>query len=169
MKNEKDNIAKGRREFMRGASLLLTGTAAYSLTPNFAWAEGSDRLEGIARVCYALYPHRKLPYDFYKACGQGLLDKAATDSALSAQLDEGLSALNAVYSKPFHELSEEERELALQRVANTSFFQTVRGHTITGLYNIPKVWEHFGYQGPSFPKGGYIDRGFNDILWLKDS
>jgi len=24
----------------------------------------------------------------------------------------------------------------------------------------------FGYEGESFSKGGYIDRGFNDIKWV---
>jgi hypothetical protein len=43
----------------------------------------------------------------------------------------------------------------------------VRGHTVVGLYNIPEVWKYFGYQGPSFPHGGYLDRGFNDINWIK--
>ena len=38
-----------------------------------------------------------------------------------------------------------------------------------GLYNNPAVWRHFGYEGPSAEFGGYINRGFNDIGWLKDT
>lgn len=165
--DKKEQLMEGRRAFMRGASLLLTGTAAYALTPNFAWAE-SDKLEGLTQVCYAMYPHRHVPIKFYKACAQGLLDKAAGDSALAAQLNDGLAALDAVYSSPFHRLSDDDKELALQRLATMPFFQTVRGHTVVGLYNIPDIWQYFGYQGPSFPKGGYIDRGLNDIFWLND-
>lgn len=164
---EDDNIMQSRRAFMRGASLLLTGSATYALAPNFAWAANDDRLENLAQVCYAMYPHKHVPRDFYKACAQGLLDKAKGDSALTSLLDEGLATLDGVYSMPFHQLQEPEQYLALQRLSTHPFFQTVRGHTVVGLYNIPGVWEHFGYQGPSFPKGGYIGRGLNDIVWLK--
>jgi hypothetical protein len=34
------------------------------------------------------------------------------------------------------------------------------------LYNNPDVWPKFGYEGASADKGGYINRGFNDIDWL---
>lgn len=163
-----NNTMQGRRAFMRGASLLLTGSAAFALTPNFAWAEGDDKLEGLAQACRAMYPHRHVPRKFYKACAQGLLDKAQGDAALSSLLDEGLAALNAVYSMPFHRLSESDQALALQRLQSHPFFQTVRGHTVVGLYNIPGVWEYFGYPGPSYPKGGYLGRGVDDIFWLKD-
>ena len=37
---------------------------------------------------------------------------------------------------------------------------------ITGIYGNPEVWPLFGYEGPSADKGGYIDRGFDDIDWL---
>ncbi len=164
-----NEMMESRRKFLRSSSLLLTGTAAYALMPNFAWAQNSEKLESLAEVCYAMYPHRRVPREFYRACAQGLLDKAKGDSALAAQLDEGLSALDGLYSRPFRELSGDDRELALQRLAGAPFFQTVRGHTVVGLYNIPGVWEYFGYQGPSFPHGGYLNRGFDDIVWLKDA
>ena len=35
-----------------------------------------------------------------------------------------------------------------------------------GLYNQPEVWTILGYEGESASKGGYINRGFNDIAWL---
>jgi hypothetical protein len=46
------------------------------------------------------------------------------------------------------------------------FFQKVRGGLVTGIYNNPEVWPLFGYEGESFSKGGYINRGFDDIEWL---
>jgi hypothetical protein len=164
MKNDIQN--KDRRAFMRGISLVMAGSTAYALTPNFAWAAGDDTLEDLARVCYVLYPHKKLPYDFYRACAQGLIDKSAGDAALKKTLDDGMERLNRVYSPKFRDASESEQRLAMQRVYGTPFFDAVRGHTVVGLYNIPEVWRHFGYQGPSFPQGGYINRGFDDINWL---
>ena len=40
------------------------------------------------------------------------------------------------------------------------------GGLVTGLYNQKEVWPLFGYEGESYSKGGYIDRGFDDIAWL---
>ena len=54
----------------------------------------------------------------------------------------------------------------LQGMEDSAFFQTVRGGLVTGLYNQKEVWPLFGYEGESFSKGGYINRGFDDINWL---
>ena len=48
----------------------------------------------------------------------------------------------------------------------TPFFQTVRSGLVTGLYNNKALWPLFGYEGSSWQKGGYVDRGFADIDWL---
>jgi hypothetical protein len=42
----------------------------------------------------------------------------------------------------------------------------VRGNLVTGIYNNKEVWPLFGYEGESASKGGYINRGFNDVAWL---
>ena len=49
---------------------------------------------------------------------------------------------------------------------NQRFFQKVRGTLVVGIYNNPEVWPLFGYEGESASKGGYINRGFDDIDWL---
>lgn len=167
--NDDNKMMQGRREFMRSTSLLLTGSTSFAVMPNFSWAAGDSKLEHLAQVCYMMYPHPDVPKKFYYACAQGLLDKAAKDPKLASLLEEGQSALDSLHSEPFVDLTEEDQELALQRLAGKPYFQTVRGHTVVGLYNIPGIWAYFGYQGPSFPKGGYLDRGFDDIFWLKDA
>jgi len=139
------------------------------MTPNFAYAqEESSELETLADVCYRLFPHASVPRKFYLACAQGLLDKAAGDEAIQATLDAGIKQINGTYSRVFTELTADEQDLALQRVRVSPFFDCVRGHTVVGLYNIPEVWDYFGYQGPSFAQGGYINRGFDDVFWLDD-
>ena len=40
--------------------------------------------------------------------------------------------------------------------------------TVVALYDDHEVWELLGYEGPSFDKGGYLDRGFDDLDWLPD-
>ena len=37
---------------------------------------------------------------------------------------------------------------------------------VVSLYNQKAVWPKFGYEGSSADKGGYINRGFDDIDWL---
>jgi hypothetical protein len=50
----------------------------------------------------------------------------------------------------------------------TPFFAAVRGKCITSLYDNDMAYKVFGYPGPSFDKGGYILRGFQDLKWLPD-
>ena len=50
----------------------------------------------------------------------------------------------------------------------SSFFSSVHGTGLVALYNNHDVWELLGYEGPSYDKGGYIDRGFNDLDWLPE-
>ena len=40
--------------------------------------------------------------------------------------------------------------------------------TVVALYDDHEVWELLGYEGPSFDKGGYLHRGFDDLDWLPD-
>ncbi len=42
----------------------------------------------------------------------------------------------------------------------------MKGDLVTGLYDNKAVWPLFGYEGSSWEKGGYLNRGFNDIDWL---
>ena len=44
--------------------------------------------------------------------------------------------------------------------------QAVRGDLVVSFYNQKELWPHFGYEGESYSKGGYIARGFDDIEWL---
>jgi hypothetical protein len=37
------------------------------------------------------------------------------------------------------------------------------------LYRNKQVWPKLGYEGPSFPFGGYLERGFDDIDWLPNA
>ncbi len=54
----------------------------------------------------------------------------------------------------------------LHTMSETPFFQAVRGGLVVSLYNQKEIWPLFGYEGESFSKGGYIERGFNDIEWI---
>ncbi len=56
----------------------------------------------------------------------------------------------------------------LLTMADSPFFKKIQGTAVVSLYNNDLAWRHFGYEGPSFPHGGYINRGFDDLSWLPD-
>ena len=56
----------------------------------------------------------------------------------------------------------------LKGIEGTDFFGFIRRTTVLNLYDDPAVWEVLGWEGSSFDKGGYVDRGFNDLDWLPE-
>ena len=92
--------------------------------------------------------------------------KAAADPATANQLKEGVVVLDKSMGIRWIELSPGNQVAVLTAIETTPFFQTVRTAALVSLYNNPLVWRFFGYEGPSYLQGGYIQRGFNDIAWL---
>ena len=171
------NSRINRRQFLETGSETVAGGVAASLVvtlPASAWATALTAIDRptadvLLRVCRVLYPHDDFSDDYYAACVEGLDAKAAKDSELAKQLKNGVSKLGSVTAGKFLELHEADQVKALTELENTPFFQTVRGHMVVALYNDHKVWSHFGYEGPSFPFGGYLERGFDDIDWLPEA
>ena len=110
--------------------------------------------------------YRDIADEFYAAAVKGY------DTADSkGPVEEGIAALNAAATGRGHASYlatgwERDRVDILRSMESSPFFQQIRGGLITGLYNQKAVWPVFGYEGESFSKGGYIDRGFNDIKWV---
>jgi hypothetical protein len=48
------------------------------------------------------------------------------------------------------------------------FFELVRTTAVVEVYTDRETWDLLGYEGPSFAKGGYIERGFDDLDWLPE-
>ncbi|MBZ0215906.1 MAG: hypothetical protein K8F25_05090 [Fimbriimonadaceae bacterium] len=113
-----------------------------------------------------IYPHDHVGDEFYAVAVRGY------DTAESARMvEEGIAALDSAAQGKGHAdyLSvawERDRADILRGMKNSPFFQQVRGGLVTGLYNQKGVWPLFGYEGESYSKGGYINRGFDDINWL---
>jgi hypothetical protein len=61
---------------------------------------------------------------------------------------------------------ETDRVALLQGIEKGALFTKLHGDLLVTLYNNKEVWPKFGYEGSSADKGGYINRGFNDIDWL---
>jgi len=113
-----------------------------------------------------MYPHDALPDDVYARVGEKLAEAGREDAGTRRTIEDGVSALND--GRPFAERSADEQLEALKQIEGSDFFELVRSTAVTEVYSDQRTWQLVGYEGPSFAKGGYIDRGFNDLGWLPD-
>jgi hypothetical protein len=122
----------------------------------------------LARMVRCIYPHDRFPDGPYQRVAEKLDEAAATDAALAGTLEQGVRDLDAAKGTPFKELSDGDARAVVEGMSESPFFQTVRATAVVALYDQAEVWELLGYEGPSFDKGGYLERGFDDLDWLPD-
>jgi len=120
----------------------------------------------ITAAARTMYPHDALPDDVYARVAGKLAEAAREDSATARTIEDGVSALND--ARPFAGLPADEQFEALKNIEGSEFFELVRSTAVTEVYSDQRTWKLVGYEGASFDKGGYIDRGFNDLDWLPD-
>jgi hypothetical protein len=120
----------------------------------------------IIAAARTMYPHDALLDDVYVRVVEKLAEAAREDSWTARTIGDGVSALNG--GQPFAELSADEQLKILRGIEGSDFFELVRSTAVVEVYSDQRTWELVGYEGPSFDKGGYINRGFNDLDWLPD-
>jgi hypothetical protein len=150
------------------ASLLAT------LTPTRVWAFDLTSLsqpdgETILSFAQVLYPHATLPTAVYAFVVRDLDVAAAKDPQLAAQLHAGCGSLDSAASGNFAKAAPGLQLAAVKSLEASPFFGTVRGKCITSLYDNQLAYAHFGYEGASWPHGGYLNHGFNDLTWLPNA
>ena len=163
-----------RRQLLAGSASYGTAFivgAGFIANPKISWAMEVQHLKPetmatLIQMARDIYPHDHVGDQFYAAAVKGYDSEDKKD-----MVEAGISALNAAAVGRGHPSYmgagwERDRVDILRGMEDSSFFQTVRGGLVTGLYNNKEVWPLFGYEGESFTKGGYIDRGFNDINWI---
>lgn len=170
-----------RRGFLRGSGLgaigvtvvpvaALAGPATTSVEQAFPRL-GAAAGHTLVRMARDIFPHDRVPDKFYLQAVASHDPAAGLDASLKKLLVSGLSDLDARararFGKPYTEVpSEPERVELLKTIEATPFFKAIQGGLVTGLYNNKALWPLFGYEGSSWQKGGYVDRGFDDIDWL---
>ncbi|QNP60516.1 gluconate 2-dehydrogenase subunit 3 family protein [Paenacidovorax monticola] len=193
MKHPKDPSAPGtmrvldkqptlqRRSFLRGGGLGAIGitvipVASLAASKDVA-ARQSFRHLGAAtgrtlvRMARDIYPHDKLADTFYVEAVAPYDAASAKDKGVKKLLADGVKDLDQRARQrcgvPYAEVkTEDERVALLKDIEATPFFKKVQGDLVTGLYNNKKLWPLFGYEGSAWEKGGYVNRGFDDIDWL---
>ena len=127
---------------------------------------GSDTRRNLVRLLRAAYPHPRFPDGPYERTADAVLSQ--TDASLWHRLvlTEGLTTLDAKAGGSFADLDDDAALALLREVADAEFFRFIRGVTVVTLYDDAEVHQVLGYEGPSFEKGGYLHRGFDDLDWL---
>ncbi len=126
----------------------------------------SQLMATITAAARTMYPHDRLPDEVYARVADKLIEAAEADPATARTIEEGVAALND--DQAFAELSADLQLKVLEGVEDTAFFELVRSTAVVEVYTDARTWQLVGYEGPSFDKGGYIDRGFDDLDWLPD-
>ena len=168
----------GKRRFVV-ACVALSGLAGTSLGPVLfrtgrAWAQADSALdpaarEAMVRMARLLYPHDAVVDDVYGEVLDQALASTADDPTLRHYLAQAHAALDGVQQAAFMDLDEEVQISAMQAIEDMDFFRAIQGAVRSSLYRHPRVWEHLGYDGPSFAQGGFLNRGAGDIDWLEDA
>jgi hypothetical protein len=127
-----------------------------------------ETMATLIQMARDIYPHDQLADKYYAIAVKGHDEQAGKDAAHKELIEKGIADLNQKAGEGgYTGLGWEEQRIAvLKQIEATPFFQTIRGGLVVGLYNQKDIWPVFGYEGESYSKGGYIDRGFDDIEWL---
>lgn len=166
-----------RRVFLQsGAGAVPAVSVGAGISPRAAWAQDAKALTPhtmatLARMARDIYPHDRLADIYYVKAVAGYDAKAGQDAAFRKMVETGIAQLDAGaqqhHKSPYLMVAwESDRVVLLQGVANGPLFKKLQADLLVTLYNNKEVWPKFGYEGSSADKGGYINRGFDDIDWL---
>jgi hypothetical protein len=120
----------------------------------------------LVRALRVAFPHQRFPDGPYERTADKVIEAADASIWSRLLLIQGLSSLDSQSGGSFLDLDEEDATQMLKHVEGTEFFGLIRRTAVVNLYDDPEVWEALGYEGSSFEKGGYVDRGFDDLDWL---
>ena len=164
-----------RRNFIaRSAGVIaLAGPvlASASALADTLGAVPADTAPTLVLMARDLYPHDRLPDDYYKAAVQTIATGVAADPNHKTLLTDGVKQLDAaamrISNRPYLAIEKEQDRVAiLKTIEDSAFFKAMRGGMVTAFYDQEPLWAKLGYEGSSAEHGGYLHRGFDDIDWL---
>lgn len=168
----------GRREFIRGTT---TTAVLASLVPGWLVVSSPQASHAVAlravsdseaaillELVRELFPHPTLNDSFYAAVVADLDVAMADEVGIREQFRAGLGRMDELSGGSWLALPSPRRAAVIRKLEDQPFFKTLWWRASGSLYRNTAVWERFGYEGPSFSKGGYLSRGFDDIDWLPE-
>ena len=157
-----------RRSFIFGSIAASVYVSLWNVDTSKAEitvGESAEDRKLLTKMCRDIYPHDRFPVGPYERCTNDVISKGNKGSENKSMMSEGLNNLKKIN---YGTLNFKKSTRYLKKIEDSKFFQHVRGTTVVTLYNDQEVWSLLGYEGSSFEKGGYINRGFNDLDWLPE-
>jgi hypothetical protein len=124
--------------------------------------------ETVTALARTLYPHDALPDAVYERVTAKVAEAAAEDAAQAQMINDAVADLDGRGGEQFIQRGADQKLADAKAIAGSDFFELVRSTAVVEVYSDTRTWQQFGYEGPSFDKGGYLNRGFNDLDWLPD-
>jgi hypothetical protein len=140
----------------RLAHALVSGVPAFT----------DHELAVLQRIAYLLFPFPQLGMEPYQRVVAGMQQAAGKQADLISLVTEGISLLDSAAKQAWLDLPQSEQIALLKQMENSAFFQWALPATRSRLFQDAEVWALIGYEGSSLEKGGYLQRGLNDIDWL---
>jgi hypothetical protein len=171
----------GRRGVLQGAGLAAIGVTVVPLatlggSPIAAHAQAFSALDPqtgqtLIRIARDIFPHDRVPDRLYVQCVAPYDVASAREPAVKKLMTEGVAQLDGMahkaFGKPYGKVdAESQRVELLKQIEKSAFFQRIKGDMVLSFYNNKEVWPLLGYEGSSWEKGGYLNRGLADIDWL---
>jgi hypothetical protein len=167
-----------RREFLQKGALAVAGAAAFAsgvtgVAGAKPWNAGFKTLNShqgqtLLAMSRQIFPHPQLDDSYYVIVVKDLDTEATTKPDTAKLLRDGVGRLDTVKGAKFVTLSPSDQIIVLKQLERSDFFTKVRNSELVSLYNNHDVWKKLGYPGASYPIGGYLHHGFNDLNWLPD-
>ncbi len=157
-----------RRSFLAGAFATTVYASLWNIDKSQAKISAGSKKEDkalLVKMVRTLYPHDRFPSGPYERTTEDVINKGNSSPENAIMLQEGIDKLKA---DGFDKLNFEKSTEYLENMGRTKFFEHVRSNSTVTLYNDKEVWKLLGYEGYSSDKGGYINRGFNDLDWLPE-
>ncbi|MDB6454782.1 hypothetical protein [Falsirhodobacter sp. 20TX0035] len=126
---------------------------------------GSGSRKLLARMLRVMFPHPQIGDDPYIRTAEAVLNMACEKPGRQVAF---AAAIQDLMNLKFEEMDDAAALDHLRGMQGHDFFTQVQGSALLAFYDDPEVWEALGYEGPSFDKGGYVNRGFNDLDWLPE-
>lgn len=126
---------------------------------------GSGSRKLLARMLRVMFPHPQIGDEPYIRTAEAVLNMACEKPGRQVAF---AAAIQTLMNLKFEDMDDAAALDHLRGMSGQDFFTQVQGSALLAFYDDPEVWEALGYEGASFDKGGYVDRGFNDLDWLPD-
>ncbi len=156
-----------RRDFVLTASALAgVGVLSGCARKESETSPEAQDFDAVTALIRQMFPHDGIAQSTYADIAVIVRQKLNSEANWPSLQAEGAAAFEA--QGDWAALDDAGRVAAAKVISDTAFFKTVYQTALFEFYSHSDVWRHLGYPGASWPEGGYINRGFDDINWLPE-